>query len=392
MTSPLDYRRPRDRAEIDAFVEIAQRALFFHTPGSEWVDDEGADNFRVVTAGGELVGGLVWQRVGQYFGGRSVPDGAVRAVAVRPDARAAGVATSMMAANLVEMRDAGFPIATLFPSTQRVYRRVGYEVAGSKVVWKVRLASIEIRDRELEVTQVPAREALPALKELRASGIAGQAGELDRNEWLWRRNLKLRPDLTPRDVWLFGGEGYAVTEPRGDWTGPTRPSLWVEDHVLTTRRAATRFLTFLADHRSMFEEAKWVGGPTAPLLQVLPQPCIEVDSAHAWMLRILDVRGAMEKRGWGPGRAGRLELRIDDEVLASVSGNWTLEVSGGRAKVTEGGEGTLRLDVRGLAALYTGYATAEELVTRGLADGSEEELALATSLFAGVAPGMSDPF
>jgi predicted acetyltransferase len=50
------------------------------------------------------------------------------------------------------------------------------------------------------------------------------------------------------------------------------------------------------------------------------------------------------------------------------------------------------LDIRGLAPLYSGLFSAQQLASLGYLEGSEEVLAIATPLFAGPCPWMPDFF
>jgi predicted acetyltransferase len=70
----------------------------------------------------------------------------------------------------------------------------------------------------------------------------------------------------------------------------------------------------------------------------------------------------------------------------------TLAVAAGRTELREGGQGHIRADIRGLAALYSGHMSAAELCLAGLLDGPGEELARADLLFGGARPWMPDMF
>lgn len=391
----IDYRHPSDRDELDRFIEIARRSLFFQDPGPDWVDLEGPETFRVMTCDGELVGGMAWQRVGQYVGGSSVPCGAVRCVAVRPDARAGGVASEMMRRNLEEMREEGVPLASLYPATHKVYRRAGYEFAGNRLSWALNIHKLEVRERELSVRAGTEADG-PLLKRLWAAFARHQPGQLDKSAWLWDRVLHTWKERELRDVWIFEGddgpEGYAITEVEGSWSSGKSPVLRVVDRATLTGRAAKRLLTLMGDHRSLLDVSIVAGGVSEPLLHHMPERAYEEARVAPWMDRIVDVAAALQARGWAPGRAGRLELRVQDDVLSANDGCWTLEVGDGRADCVAGGSGALQIDVRGLAALYTGFQPAEELAAVGLAEGSEGDLALASSLFAGPSPWMNDAF
>src|SRR5262249_31986324 len=109
--------------------------------------------------------------------------------------------------------------------------------------------------------------------------------------------------------------------------------------------------------------------------------------------RVLDVAAAMTARGFPPGVSGEVHVDVaGDDIVPENAGRWLLRVEDGRAEVERGGRGTLRTDVRGLAALYTGFHSPADLRAAGFADGDDASLASATALFAGPHPWMADHF
>ena len=86
------------------------------------------------------------------------------------------------------------------------------------------------------------------------------------------------------------------------------------------------------------------------------------------MLRIIDVVGALSKRGYPMGLDAELHLEVSDRAIASNNGKFCLRVSQGRGEVTKGGKGEFQLDVRGLAPLYTGLFTPIQLTTCRLSE------------------------
>jgi predicted acetyltransferase len=133
-------------------------------------------------------------------------------------------------------------------------------------------------------------------------------------------------------------------------------------------------------------------GPNDPRLTVLPLDGISLELEHPWMLRLADVPRALAARGYAPGARGELELDVSDDLLASNAGRFVLSVAGGEGTVRRGGSGVLRVDVRGLAALYTGHLGPWALRAAGLADGDDAALEQAAALFDGPAPWMVDWF
>ena len=302
----------------------------------------------------------------------------------------------MMRESLLELREHGYPLAALYAATQRLYRRAGYELAGSWIRWLFDTHRLEVRERPLAIRR-GGLEELPLLQELYRSRARASAGMLDRSEWMWERVTRRGVEEEPREIWIFEGdagpEGYAITENAGSWVTPGPLRVVVRDHVTRTRAAALSLLALLGDHRSVVDQVIVHGGPTLPLMQVMPQPVWSPpDKCECWMLRIVDVEAALRGRGWPPGRVGRLELEIEDDLIEANRGRWVLEVADGEAEVRPGGAGSLRLDVRGLASLFSGFSTARELQALGLADGPGTQLDLASSLFAGPTPWMADHF
>jgi predicted acetyltransferase len=147
-----------------------------------------------------------------------------------------------------------------------------------------------------------------------------------------------------------------------------------------------------ADHRSMSEHFRFVGAPADPLLHLLAEQDYETTKAIHWMLRVMDVRGALEARGWPAGVAAELHLDVNDDVLPWNHGRFAIEIADGKAKVRKGGRGRIRLDVRALASMYSGHMTPAALALTGQLEAPGKDVAVATGAFAGAAPWMPDFF
>jgi predicted acetyltransferase len=111
-----------------------------------------------------------------------------------------------------------------------------------------------------------------------------------------------------------------------------------------------------------------------------------------WMVRVLDVAAALEARGWPAGAAGTLHLEVEDDLFPENGGRFVLEVSDGVARVRRGGEGRMRLHVRALAPLYTGFYRAEGLRAAGALEADDASVQTAMQLFSGPQPSMRDMF
>ncbi|MFN8517292.1 MAG: sterol carrier protein domain-containing protein [Chloroflexia bacterium] len=100
----------------------------------------------------------------------------------------------------------------------------------------------------------------------------------------------------------------------------------------------------------------------------------------------MDAAGALRARGYHPALTAELHFAIEDDLLPANAGNIVLRIATGRGEVERGGCGHLRLDIRALASLYTGYLAASQLAAIGALDGPAEAIALANLVFLGPAP------
>ena len=122
---------PLTTADAEASVDLMMTA--FNAPRDRCVlAGTRLDDQWVVQRNGRVVAAYGVYRCGLRVCGRDVPLGAVAGVAVAPEARGSGIASGMMASSLDALRLAGVPLAALYASTFALYRKVGYEQAGSR--------------------------------------------------------------------------------------------------------------------------------------------------------------------------------------------------------------------------------------------------------------------
>lgn len=389
----VEYR-PLQPAEEPEFFAVTAQALTIEVCSS-WTEvftqRIGAENLRAVLLDDQLAGGLGVYRMGQWFGGRSIPCGGVSLVGIAPEFRGRGLARLAMQSLLEELHADGTPIACLFPSTQRLYRAVGFEQAGSRCRYKLPLSSIDLSDRGLPVTRIDPELCAELFAPVAAQRARRSSGNLERTPGLWQR-ITHHPVKT-----TYCGVIGATDAPQGfvsyryeECGGQT--IVHVHDMAAVTPAAVRRLWTFLADHRSLPTHVTWSGPPTDPLLMATQECKHTPVELLRWMLRIVDVKSALEARGYGPDIRGEVHLDITDDVLPHNCGRWVLQVVDGRGTLTSGGNGDVRLDIRGLAPLYSSFLPPDALRSAGLIECGDAALQAATRIFAGPEPWMPEIF
>jgi len=395
---PLETRRA-EADELEALAPIVGWAFGGGTSRAlDWLRAAGASHVRVARLEHRVVGGLVEIPMGQWFGAQSVPTLGLAGVAIAPEARGQGLALGLLRDTLRAARQQGVALSTLYPSTFRMYRKAGYELAGSHCRFTLQLQKLARTPRPLAV-QALDDAAQPALESLYREVARRHNGYLDRGAYVWNRVR--RPDMEPaRSFGVPGGDGldgYVYLKVLAPRRAPIELSL--SDFVARTPAALASLLAFLGDHFSTVERASWTGGPSDARLLGVSERVIQSNVEDYWMLRLVDVRAALLARGYPPLDA-ELELDVGDELLPENSGRYLLALARGAARISAPGEGTpsaasrpqVRLSVGALAALYTGFATPWQLATAGRLQATEDALALLAHIFAGPAPGLPDFF
>lgn len=391
--SALEVGKLASDAEEDALKSLLG-ASYGLTPAmwSTWFERIGRDNLRVVREGGSVIGGLGMYRFGHFYGGKSVQSAGIAGVGVAPEKRSTGAAKELLVTTLRELRALGTPLSSLYASTQYLYRSVGYEHAGQATWYRAPAASLRQRTRvTLDVRRVlpPAREAFePTYTQV----AKGAPGHLDRSDAIWQRKLIGRDgDVVYGYVFSAPGgaaEGYVVyVLERVDML---HFDVRVRDMKWTTPRAASAMLQFLSDQRSLARDVLWQGPPNESLVTLLSEQSAKVELVERFFVRMTHLENAFERRGYAVD--GELHLQVADALIPEQNGPFSVVVENGVGRVTRGGKGTLKLDVRALASLYAGMYSASQLARVGALDAPERDLAAADRLLAGPPPWIADMF
>jgi predicted acetyltransferase len=317
---------------------------------------------------GELVG-VSWLRsYHQWYAGRAVPMCGLASVAVAPEVRGGGVARALLAGAIRRAREDGAAVSVLYPTVPHVYRSCGWEVAGAYTTVELPTAAL---------ATVPAGAAL-----LRSAAPDDQATR-DTVAAVYERCTRAGvgpltrtgPLFTPAARQGVHGELTAVTLAERDgkpvgyarWERHPDPQVGLTAYDLlgVDRDATAALLRSLGGWRASTTAARLRLGDPVAVQTLLPVP-LPAGEDEPWMLRVVDLERAVAARGWNSAVGVTVDLDVVDPIADWQAGRWRLEVTDGEGRVSRGGDGTVRLDVRGLSALYTGYASTSSLRAAGL--------------------------
>jgi predicted acetyltransferase len=400
--------RPLTAADSrDEYLDLRFRAFGPGDPERVWADAEAAiasESCLAAFDDGRLIGTALHFGMRQWWLGSPVPMAGVAGVKVAPEYRDKGVGRALMTSLISLMADRGFLLSSLYAATSPIYRSLGWERAGtlSKATVPAR-SLLSLAGSGLMTVPVPRRPGPATGVALRRPGpedaaeviaVLGRAHELARDcgpvtfdEQIVRRWLTAGR-WAGREHYAYltddGFLAYAWHDGRGE--------LLVDKLAAASPETTRALWSVVASHASIARTVCAQLAPADPLWWLLREQDAAPAGEYWWMLRVLDARAAIRSRGF-PGVDIDVPLRIADDQVPANSGSWMLRIRGGSGSllVASGGAGNpVRLDARGLAALYAGTPVATVRMAGLASGGSAESDAALDSAFAATAFMLDD--
>jgi predicted acetyltransferase len=391
----IRYRVAR-RTDVETLAELGFRAYRVHSleKRREFYTDHPRftiKDVRVAELEGQIVASLVLYPLAGWVRGQRLPLTGIGSVAVSPEQRRRGVGEALIRASLREMRQNGQAFSILYPFRSAFYRKFGWGVVEHVQEIAVSPAQLPASDeaRQVRRLMLPDRPAVQALYERVAAH--GHFSLVRKPEW-WLQRLWGYPG----DWVVYEGkrrgqiEGYLYYEVDPS-RGPFALELTLKEFVASTpeaHRGLVGHLASLADQVAEIQAALpadnlWLTlFRTAENLKPGPSVGIYLDTgnvASGCMLRLTDVKAALEQFPVAPSARGELVLEVTDEQLPLNARAYRVKPHEGRLRVTLVPAPTgarprgprVRLPVDLLATFLGGTLSPARAAEAGLCDSSD---------------------
>ncbi len=295
-------------------------------------------------------------------GGNGAPCSGVTLISVRQDHRRRGLLNRMMRHLLDDAVARGEPFAALWASEGAIYGRYGFGPGIPMQRLQIPRAKLVLRDPvpPTDVETVAAEAAPERLAPLYERARRQRPGLLSRTEGWWHHLVVNDPPderdgLGPRNVAVLPDGGYVMYRLQPHWTDGVADGRVVVTELISLHPEATAALwSFVA----MTDLAATVRAPVRPLddplsAMVVDGSQVQTTSFPPVYLRVLDVAGALEARGYLVD--GQVTFAVDDPTYPERSGTYHLEVVDGVGRcATTRAEAELRLGTEALSTVVLG--------------------------------------
>jgi predicted acetyltransferase len=321
-----------------------------------------------------LVARLIDREYDSFFGGVPVPTCGVAGVTVAAEHRGQGILTPLFDSLLRSAKHRGALISTLFPSAPRIYRKFGYEAIADYV-------TVEVPSTVLAAVPRPT-----TMRTRRATAADFDSIKGVYDSWARQQNGPLTRQgvsfvATAEDfIGSFTGVTVAVDAAgticgfvswnRGQGFGEGG-SIKVADLLGTGADAYRALLSVIGSFASITASVKidTSGDDLARLF--LPSIQWKVIESYPYMLTILDVPEALNRRRYPSGMTATLRFAVEGNFLVENDGGYQLTVADGRANCAPADHGHRTFTPQGLALLYAGTQSCANLRMAGHLNGGD---------------------
>jgi predicted acetyltransferase len=379
----------REAVETDVdFIVKAYASAFAFTRSRtvQYIEDTGLSNFYIIEKGSDPAAVFALIEAGHWVGGKVIPACNIAHVAISPEHRGSGLAALILDFAGKEALRRGAYVTSLFASTRPVYRKSGFELAGSEMIYEAETSELYKIKASFKCRRVSGESLRPTLATIYEEHCRDQNGVLKRHSAHWNVLLRAADEELSTLVFEVDGKdvGYIVLD-----TGNAE-YLLLRDWVALTGQAARDILKFLGTFSTVYPSVRWHGAPADQLVFALPDKGWRLVHQEEFLMHVLSPAKALAARGYGQV-SGSLKIGVTSETYKQTL---LLTVRDGNATCEENpaGDADVTVGLAQLATLMTGFRTAHFLHKAGWIIGDGEAIKRCNDIFSGPAPWVGEHF
>ncbi len=325
----MDIRELDQSDDLDELFDLRIRAFGPVTAlqRTQWLaaasDAIAAHRYLAVFEGTRLAAAARFHDMSQWWLGRSLAMAGAASVKVAPESRGKGAGRALVAALLDMIAARGYPLSMLYPATMRLYRSLGWELAGHTYEAVLPARSLRTLTRSAGAATVSLRRAAPGdVAAVRAVHAEVHVAARDCGPLGW-------DDVTTRQ-WLADDELFSYLAEDGflayRWH-EGHHEIVVERAIAGSQATTSALWTLVGSSSSIAQTIRVRVSPAEPFVLLMSERDLQLAGDDQWMLRVVDAQAAVAGRGFPAGLELTAPIRLQDARRAENAGDWTLAVS-----------------------------------------------------------------
>ena len=318
------------------------------------------ENYLVLEENQEVKASLHENKYNLVIGGEIVPSFYIVGVAVLPQFRGRGYMKELISHSLNSAKDKGFEFVYLAPINSALYRKLGFEHITDLEKYNFSMNELENKkiDRDYYIKKLESH-----LIDRDICDLIDIYGTTMKDFFLYVKRDKRTFKNLLSEIFSDGGEVYIFYRngtPEGYLTFYKDEKIFVREIFGKNKHVIDTMLGFLKTFKEYYPDIVI----QTPVRQALNfyfdnQKKIEKTVEPFIMGRIVNPAAILARVA---KKDMNIKIRIDDDVIKSNSGFYTLE--NGHVTFSEVGTWDIRVGIGALAQLLFGYSTFDELVFR----------------------------
>jgi predicted acetyltransferase len=352
----------------------------------------GIESAYLAERNGRMVGAFRAYALTQHMHGTAFRMMGLASVAVDESARRRGVGRELCERAVRIACERGDTLSVLYPFRPGFYHALGWGMTGELHAHRFRPESLARTGDGSSVTRAGPDDAA-GIAACYGRAAADTNGLIARTPRIWRSHL----EGESTHVYTAAGDtirGYMIVR-FGRSASPDEKPLFVREIVARDHDAYETLLGWIAAQRDAWRLVHYDASPDERFEHRLSEPRAPgfQPARYLWapvarlirgpMLRILDVRSALENRQrWAAAAPVRFGLRVIDPLVPANEGPFQVDFDGSRAVVGRGGAARplLRLPAAAFAQVFAGEVSVREALNLGIAE-CDGDAAAVDSLF-----------
>lgn len=361
-------------SHMDELIELWSQSFLLPYKQVTWVNEKNIRNCIGIFEKNKLVSTLIINPFEVYIRGKLFTLSGIGGVATLPEYRGKNYVHILLKEAIKISKSKDLIFSALYPFSYEFYRLFGWELSGLQKRYRVKLNFIPKFKETEKVKKIPLSD-WNCIKPVYEKYAKNFSGMLKRSDERWENHIFWTKDLTYlyvyEDIDLEGYVLYQVVK-------GSINKINVREIIALNTSAYKGLLGIFSRQSVNIEEVEWIAEINDSLHLILPNPYIHCNIEPTFMLRVIDLKKAIE---------GMLFLEdIKENIFIEIKDNYAEWNNGVFKLIIQDGKGFLEkennhkwdisLSINTLSQIISGFISITKAFNLGLVEVNDKNIIL----------------